>query len=82
LYTAEDDPYYYILVNLNENFTKTQNPYSQEEQADFWKNVGKYESQHKYVLVKYTPITQESANWVVKSHKSNSIKKIRNAELN
>ena len=48
LYTAEDDPYDYILVNLNDDFTKTQNPYPQdlidanytkEEQADFWKNA-------------------------------------------
>ena len=30
LYTAEDDPYDYILVNLNDDFTKTQNPYPQD----------------------------------------------------
>ena len=48
LYTAEDDPCDYILVNLNDDFTKTQNPYprdlihanyTKEEQAEFWKNA-------------------------------------------
>ena len=29
LYTSQDDPYDYILVSSNDDFTKTQNPYSQ-----------------------------------------------------
>lgn len=48
LYTSENDPYEFILVTLNDDFKKTQNPYpqelidanfSEEEQSEFMKKV-------------------------------------------